>query len=63
MKELKPFRKWGWAYDLDPEAPTALIYGDCQILEFPPLTPPQKKQLTTLVSLLNRKRVVAKGSL
>ena len=51
------FRKWGWAYDLDEHAPTALIFEDEVVLTFEPMNETQKRKLTGFISLLNEKKV------
>jgi len=37
MKTKSKFRRWGWAYDLDEQAPSALIFDGNVVLTFEPM--------------------------
>jgi len=58
MKTKSQFRKWGWAYDLDDQAPSALIFDDDVMLNFEPMNPTQRAKLTKFITMLNSRRFV-----
>lgn len=54
----KKFRRWGWAYDLDDQAPSALIFDDDVVLTFEPMTPEQRAKLTKFITMMNSRKFI-----
>jgi peptidoglycan/xylan/chitin deacetylase (PgdA/CDA1 family) len=58
MKTKSKFRRWGWAYDLDEQAPSALIFDGNVVLTFEPMRPQHREKLKKFIRMLNSRRFV-----